>query len=97
MKTPALALLIALTATPALATPFCHAPRDGNIVVFEIEIGKLSEEDRAQFYERRLRMMGIDARQTTFWNGCIQTNVRENGRISMRFYDPWSLEEIPVN
>ena len=42
-------------------------------------------------------MMGLDARQTTFWNGCVQTDVRENGKLTMRFYDPWTLEEIPVD
>jgi hypothetical protein len=44
----------------------------------------------------RLRQLGIDARNTTLWNGCVQSIVRENGRIVMRFYDPWTLEEIPV-
>jgi hypothetical protein len=97
MKRLALAALFALIATPTLAVPMCYAPKGGNVVIFEWEIGKMGEEERAAFYEKKLQMRGIDARQTTFWNGCIQTNVRENGRISMRFYDPWSLEEIPVN
>jgi hypothetical protein len=97
MKRLALAALLALTATPSFAVPMCYAPRGGNVVIFEFEIGKMGETERAAFYEKKLRMRGIDARQTTFWNGCIQTNVRENGRISMRFYDPWSLEEVPVN
>ena len=97
MKRLALAALLALTATPSFAVPMCYAPRGGNVVIFEFEIGKMGETERATFYENKLRMRGIDARQTTFWNGCIQTNVRENGRISMRFYDPWSLEEVPVN
>lgn len=97
MNRLAFAALIALVATPTLAVPMCYAPRDGNVVIFEWEIGKMGESERAAFYEKKLQMRGIDARQTTFWNGCIQTNVRENGRISMRFYDPWSLEEIPVD
>ena len=97
MKSIALAVLLALIATPGLAVPMCYAPKDGNIVVFEFQIGKFSETERAQFYEQRLRMMGIDARQTTFWNGCVQTDVRENGKLTMRFYDPWTLEEIPVD
>ena len=65
--------------------------------LLEFQIGKMGESERAAFYERQLRMRGIDAMQTTFWNGCIQTNVRENGRIRMAFFDPWSLEEIPVD
>ena len=97
MKPFAVAVVLALGATPALAVPMCYAPRGGNVVIFEFQIGHMGETERAAFYEKQLRMRGIDARQTTFWNGCIQTNVRENGRISMRFYDPWSLEEIPVD
>lgn len=97
MKSIALAALLALIATPVLAVPMCYAPKGGNVVVFEFQIGKFSETERAQFYEQRLRMMGIDARQTTFWNGCVQTDVRENGKLTMRFYDPWTLEEIPVD
>ena len=97
MRSFALAALLALIATPGLAVPMCYAPKGGNLIVFEFEIGKFSEIERAQFYEQRLRMMGIDARQTTFWNGCVQTDVRENGKLTMRFYDPWTLEEIPVD
>ena len=97
MKRLALAAIIALIATPTLAVPMCYAPKGGNVVIFEWEIGRMGESERAAFYEKQLQMRGIDAMQTTFWNGCIQTNVRENGRISMRFFDPWSLEEIPVN
>ena len=97
MKSFVLAALLALVATPTLAVPMCYAPKGGNVIVFEFEIGKFSETERAQFYEKRLRMMGIDARQTTFWNGCIQTDVRENGKLKMRFYDPWTLEEIPLD
>jgi hypothetical protein len=97
MKPLAFVALFALVATPAFAVPMCYAPKGGNVVVFEFQIGKFSEAERAQFYEQRLRMMGIDARQTTFWNGCVQTDVRENGKLTMRFYDPWTLEEIPVD
>ena len=97
MKRLVLATVLALVATPTFAVPMCYAPKGGNVVIFEWEIGRMGESERAAFYEKKLQMRGIDARQTTFWNGCIQTNVRENGRISMRFYDPWSLEEIPVD
>jgi hypothetical protein len=99
MNRLALATVLALAATPSLAVvPDCNSPRGGGgHIVLEFQIGKLSEIERAQFYERRLRMRGIDARQTTFWNGCIQTDVRENGKLTMRFYDPRTLEEIPFN
>ena len=66
MKSFALATLLALSTTPVLAAvPFCRSPpRNGGAVVafqIEIEIGELSEADRA------------------------------------RFYDPWTLEEIPLD
>lgn len=92
-----LAALIALGATPGLATPHCDIPSSGNIVVSGFETRHMGEGERAAFYEQLLRMRGIDARQTTFWGGCIQTTVHENGGFTMRFYDPWTLEEIPVD
>jgi hypothetical protein len=94
MKPLLIATLLALAATPAFAVPFCHAPRGGNVVIFEAQIGRLSETDRAKFYEMRLRARGIDAADTRIWNGCIQTFVTENGRFTMRFFDPWTLEEV---
>lgn len=97
MNKLALAFILALSATPAFAAPACYAPRGGNALVFEFQVGKLGETDRAQFYEQRLRAIGIDAAQTRMWNGCIQTFVTENGKFTMRFYDPWALEEIPVD
>lgn len=98
MKTVALAMLLALSAGPVLAAvPFCHSPRgDAPVLVLEIEVGELSEIDRAQFYELRLRSMGIEASNTRFWQQCVQTFVREDGRTTLRYYDPWTLEEIPV-
>jgi hypothetical protein len=92
-----LALAVIALAGPAFAAPWCHAPRGGNAIILEIEIGKFTETEKAQFYQMRLRQLGIDARNTTLWNGCVQSIVRENGRIVMRFYDPWTLEEIPVD
>jgi hypothetical protein len=97
MNRVAIALISALAASPAVAAPWCHAPRDGGLVIeFGVEVGNLGESDRAKFYEMRLNAMGIPARNTTFWNGCVQAEVRENGRNSLRMYDPWSLEEIPI-
>jgi hypothetical protein len=94
VKALAPALLLALCATPALAVPACYAPRGGGVVI-NIEIGKMSETERAAFYEKQLRMQGIEARQTRFWNGCVQTFVTENGSFTMKFFDPWTLAEIP--
>jgi hypothetical protein len=98
MRALALAAVIAFASSPVLAAPFCHMPRGGGpVIVFEFEIGDLGETDRAMFYEMRLRAMGINASNTRFWSECIQTFVRENGKETMRFYDPWTLEEIPVD
>ena len=58
---------------------------------------RYSEPEESAFAEQRLRSMGIDASSTRFWNGCIQTFVRENGHTVMRFYDPDTLREVPVN
>ena len=98
MKTIALAtLLLAMNAASAFAVPFCYAPKgNGPFITFHVEIGKLSEADRAKFYEMELNARGIDADNTRFWNGCVQTFVTENGHFTMRFYDPWTLEEIPA-
>lgn len=93
-----LAMLLTSLALPAVAAPMCYAPRGGGPVIqFSIEIGKLTEADRAAFYEQQLRARGIDARDTRFWQGCIQTFVTENGHFTMRFYDPWTLQEVPLN
>jgi hypothetical protein len=95
-----LVLVLALTgiATPALAAPSCYAPRaGGSHIIFNLEIGKLTEADRAAFYEQQLKALGIHASDTRFWNECIQTFVTEDGHFTMRFYDPYTLEEVPVD
>ena len=97
MKRLVLTTLLTLAATPSFAdVPFCHMPRGGSTITFDIEIGDISEQDRARFYEQRLNMMGIPARNTTVWNGCIQAEVRTNGHNTLRYFDPWTLEEIPA-
>ena len=92
--TIALALLLS-PATAALSVPMCDGPDftelDGSGLV------RYSEPEESAFAEQRLRSMGIDASSTRFWNGCIQTFVRENGHTVMRFYDPDTLREVPVN
>ena len=92
-----LALAFTAFALPAMAAPMCYAPRGGHVIQFSIEIGKLGEADRAAFYEQQLRARGYDARDTRFWQGCIQTFVTVNGHFTMRFFDPYTLEEIPVD
>ena len=90
----ALALFLS-PATAALAVPTCDGPDFS-----ELDSSghyRYSEPDESAFAEQRLNAMGIDASSTRFWNGCIQTFVRENGHTTMRFYDPDTLREVPVN
>ena len=88
--------LLATPVTAALAVPMCDGPRfeerrsDGTALYDEAELSTQAE--------MRLRQEGIDANMTRFWNGCIQTFVRdETGHEQMRFFDPDTYAEIPVN
>ena len=89
MKKIILLSTLALLATPvtaAFAVPFCDSPR------FDLKDSQgnniWSEEELAAEAEQRLRSHGIDANQTRFWNGCIQTFVDDGtGHQEMKFYD----------
>jgi hypothetical protein len=96
MKALLIACAFAFAATPALAVPMCYAPKGGGLVI-TLSTGNLTEADESMFYEMQLRAKGVDARQVVMWNGCVQAIVTEDGRSTMRFYDPWTLEEIPVD
>jgi len=79
----------------AFAAPNCMAPQHGGLRLdLSIDFGKYSETERAELYERRLQQRGINASNTRFWGECVQTFVRENGRTTMRLYDPFTLEEL---
>jgi hypothetical protein len=95
MRTIVIAALLCTLAFPALAVPTCLP--EGGSVYFSLEVGKMSESDRAQFYEQILKAHGIDASQTRFWNGCIQTFVTVNGHFTMKFFNPYTLDEVPAN
>ena len=94
IRTFILAATLAAIASPVLAVS-CYVPRSGAMV--QLGSGIRSETEQAEFYQRRLRQLGIDARDTRMWNECIQTFVYEDGRISQRLYDPFTLEEIALN
>jgi hypothetical protein len=88
--------LLASPITAALAVPFCDKPgfdmlnADGKPLFSETELAAQAEQ--------QLRAEGIDANMTRFWNGCIQTFVRDaSGHETMRFYDPDTYREIPAN
>ena len=90
-----LALPVALLAAdPALAFPTCPSPRPGLRIEFHVNFGRMTESERAAFFEQQLRARGIDAANTRFWENCIQTFVTEGGHVTMRFYDPDTLEEV---
>ncbi len=97
MKAFILATALALLVTPALAVPYCDLgqSKDGKVDYgFGTTIG---EQDSAARYEQMLNGEGIAAHDTRFWNGCIQTFVKVDGRDQMRFYNPDSLSEMPAN
>jgi hypothetical protein len=87
----ALALLASPTAAWAVpmcgGPPFDHFGADGKPQYDEI--------GSAQEAEQELRAHGIDANQTRWWNGCIQTFVDDGtGHQEMKFYDPDTLREV---
>ena len=89
----ALALLFSPVSI-ASAVPMCNGPD------FSLDSEghpRASEVDEAALGEQRLRAQGINANLTRFWNGCLQTFVREGGHETMRFYDPDTLREVSVN
>jgi hypothetical protein len=87
--------LLALPSTGTLAVPFCNGPRFDELDSHGHPV--YSEEELAREAEMQLRAQGINASMTRFWNGCIQTFVRENGHTQMKYYDPDTLAEVPVN
>ncbi len=96
MKALILASAVALMVTPALAVPYCSTLREKGGLV-DYGFGYETEQAAAARFEDMLRGEGVDAHQTRFWNGCIQTFVNVDGKEEMRFFDPSSLQEIPVS
>lgn len=96
MNKLALVGLFALLASPALAVPYCDVTKlpGGNP---DYGFGNVTEDEAAQRFEQELHGDGIDAHQTRFWNGCIQTFVTVDGKDVMKFYDPDTLRELPAN
>ena len=87
--------LFTLPATAAFAVPRCDGPDFDKV---DSQGHRLYDEQfEADQAEMRLNSHGIDAHLTRFWQGCIQTWVSEGGKDVMKFYDPDSLREIPVN
>lgn len=91
-------LLLAAMSGAAFAVPYCESPQRGGGLVLGLGVGdRMSETEQAEYYERRLRQRGVDANETRMWNYCIQTFVTENGHVTMRFFDPFTLREIPLD
>ena len=93
IRTLALAAVLTFTAAPAFAVAFCHMPQSPGAYA-QIGTGIKDETEKAAYFEMLLRREGIDARNTRMWNECVQTFVREDGKTTMRLYDPFTLEEI---
>lgn len=89
-------ILAAGLSTAALAVPMCDDPRFDKLDANGRPL--YDEEFLARQAELHLRQMGIDANETRFWNGCIQTFVGDGtGHQKMRFFDPDSYREVPIN
>jgi hypothetical protein len=87
--------LFALPASAALAVPRCDGPDFDKV---DSQGHRLYDEQaEAERAEMMLHSYGIDAHLTRFWQGCIQTFVKEGGKDRMKFYDPDTYREIPVN
>jgi len=98
MKALLLAGAFALLVTPAFAVPYCDvSPNMNDGASADYGFGPIGEEQSAELAEQQLRGDGIDAHQTRFWNGCIQTFVTVDGHDEMQFYDPNTLRRIPTN
>ena len=94
MKALIFAGALALLASPALAVPYCQSIQNGP---HNFGFGATTEAEAAAQLEMELNAEGIGAHQSRFWNGCLQTWVSENGQDIMRFFDPTTLREIPVD
>jgi hypothetical protein len=45
-----------------------------------------------------LRDKGVNALDVTNWGGCVRADVvHKNGRVTMEFFDPASLQRLHVN
>lgn len=89
--------LLAMPATAAFAVPMCASPSVMGDGQKDYGFGIQTETEAATSFEQELNRQGIEAHQTRFWNNCIQTFVEVNGHTEMKFYDPLTLAEIPVN
>lgn len=100
MIRPALLVAAFLFGTaPALAYPNClTSGGPGLYVEFGVGIGEFSEAEQSEFDKMRLRRIGINADVTERTPlGCIKVTRVENGRWVMEYYDPKTLELVPVN
>lgn len=53
------------------------------------------EEGMARRAELLLQAHGVHgAHSTRWWHGCLQTFVNIDGHEVMKFYDPWSYDEV---
>jgi hypothetical protein len=85
------AALFALSASAALAVPMCDPDSvSGKKSLF-------SQDEVIRSIEADLRAQGIKVHNSRLWNNCLQTFVTVNGHDVMKFYDPNTRREIPLN
>lgn len=96
----AIAGLIVLLATPALADPNClSSGGPGLHVEFGVRVGDdYTEAEQAEFDKMRLRQAGIDADTVErTWLGCFKVTRRSGGSWITEYYDPKTLDRMPLN
>jgi hypothetical protein len=101
MRKPILAALglvtLAVSATPALATPRCDSQ---DSVTASIEIGTngrrfLDTTDQFETYKMLLNQQGVAATRVEKWNGCLRAFVTQpGGGEVMQFFDPQTLRQV---
>jgi len=96
----ALAGLVALLATPALADPNCLTTGGpGLYVEFGVQVGgDYTETEQEQLDKIRLRRAGISADTVErTWLGCYKVTRRVGGSWVTEYYDPRTLRQMPLN
>ena len=63
----------------------------------QMENAHFSQDEVIRSIEADLRAQGIKVHNSRLWNNCLQTFVTVNGHDVMKFYDPNTRREIPLN
>lgn len=91
------AILLAATALPAAAAPFCTEHRSGVSAQFSINgpFGRNeAEKMELEQFASALRRRGVDTDMVERWNGCLRAFVTTPSGITMQYFDPNTLEQV---